>query len=533
MSEESARTDSRPNILFFMTDQLSALATSPYGNPDVITPAMQRLADRGVVFENAYCNAPLCAPSRASMMAGRFPSRVPVNDNGEEFHADVPTLAHHLRLGGYNTILAGKMHFIGPDQMHGFEERLTTDIYPADFEWTQQWDQLGEPPRSSWRHIKGWKDTRVMANMVTESGPVEWTAQLDYDEEVFTTASTRIRQLARRRGEDQRPWFMCVSMTQPHDPYNPTHEYWDKYENVEITMPEERPEDAVQAGWDVNVNSYHGVDVAEIDDDDVRRLRRSYYAMVTYIDDKLDALCAELERFGQLENTIIVLTSDHGDMLGENGMFFKRTFREWSSRVPLVFSGPGFASGTRVETPVSLVDLLPTLVEMATGNTSSIENAEGGVDGTSLMPWLRGSEPESFPPVTIEHNSDGTVRPTRTIIRGRHKYVHVAEREELLFDLEADPHEWKNVLEDPEYAEVAAELREYCLRDWDGSAENIAIRSSQRRRTFLNQALSEGLYTSWDYQPIVDAKRTYVRRKQGMTWDRSSPLQWDHRFGGR
>src|SRR5262245_31582395 len=115
----------RPNVLFVMADQLSALATSPYGNPDVLTPHLAQMAARGVVFERAYCNSPLCAPSRASMMTGRLSARLPVNDNSEELPASVPTFVHHLRRAGYLTVLAGKMHFVGPDQLHGFEERLT------------------------------------------------------------------------------------------------------------------------------------------------------------------------------------------------------------------------------------------------------------------------------------------------------------------------------------------------------------------------------------------------------------------------
>lgn len=123
----------QPNVLLIMADQLSALATSPYGNRDVLTPNLQALAERGVVFEHAYCNFPLCTPSRASMCTGQLPYSIGAYDNDCELPASVPTFLHHLRLAGYQTLLAGKMHFVGPDQLHGFERRLTTDIYDADF----------------------------------------------------------------------------------------------------------------------------------------------------------------------------------------------------------------------------------------------------------------------------------------------------------------------------------------------------------------------------------------------------------------
>ncbi len=232
-------TAARPNILLVMADQLSALATSPYGNRDVLTPHLQALADRGVVFEHAYCNAPLCAPSRASLLTGQLASRLPVNDNAEELPATVPTFVHHLRRAGYRTVLAGKMHFVGPDQLHGFEERLTTDIYPADFMWTKTWDSQGDPPRRvglPGDAESGASYARQMAQMVVEAGPVPWSYQHDYDEEVHAGALATLRDLALRRATaggaagapGTPPWFLCVSYTHPHDPYVNLPEYWQR-----------------------------------------------------------------------------------------------------------------------------------------------------------------------------------------------------------------------------------------------------------------------------------------------------------------
>ena len=130
----------QPNFMIVMADQLSAPAVGSYGNEVVQTPHMDALADEGVLFENAYCNSPICAPSRSSMMSGQLPSRIGSYDNASEFPARIPTFAHYLRDMGYQTCLSGKMHFVGPDQMHGFEERLTTDIYPSDFGWTPDWE---------------------------------------------------------------------------------------------------------------------------------------------------------------------------------------------------------------------------------------------------------------------------------------------------------------------------------------------------------------------------------------------------------
>ena len=133
-----------PNILILMADQMTPRVLSAYGGQVAKTPTIDRLAREGVVFENAYCNSPLCAPSRYALMSGQLPSATGGYDNAAEFAADTPTFAHYLRAAGYLTLLSGKMHFCGADQLHGFEERLTTDIYPADFGWTPDWSRPGE-----------------------------------------------------------------------------------------------------------------------------------------------------------------------------------------------------------------------------------------------------------------------------------------------------------------------------------------------------------------------------------------------------
>lgn len=518
-------TAKRPNILLVMCDQLSALATSPYGNGEVITPNMAALAERGTTFENAYCNAPLCAPSRASMMTGRLPDSIPVNDNAEELPSTVPTFAHHLRRAGYKTVLSGKMHFVGPDQMHGFEERLTTDIYPADLQWAQDWETLGNPPRDPEEELFG----RYMAHMVAEAGPVPWSVQLDYDEEVHFRALERIRQLSRGRQADaDNPWFMCVSYTQPHDPYAPAQEYWDLYEGREIATPEAAPEGYQETAWDTWVNAYHGVDVAAPTEEETYRARRGYYAMTTYIDEKLGQLQRELERFGELDNTVVIFLSDHGDMIGENGMFFKRTFREWSTRIPLIFAGPQITAGERVSSVASLVDLFPTILGIATVDMGMPE-VSGLCSGRDL---LATAAPTVEPSAIIDYNGEGTIAPTRTVVRDGYKYVYVHGEDELLFHLESDPKEWKNLAADPDHAEALQALRGLCFAEWDAAEAEARILSSQKRRVFLNEALSKGLYRSWDYQPVFDAARMYVRRPITEVWDRGSINQWSTTEGG-
>ena len=516
----------RPNVLFVMADQLSAFATSPYGNRDVLTPNLQRLAERGVVFERAYCNAPLCAPSRASMMAGRFAGRIPVNDNSEELPASVPTFVHYLRRGGYRTILAGKMHYVGPDQLHGFEERLTTDIYPSDYIWTKSWDSQGDPPRRVGlpgdREV-GQSYARQMAQMVKEAGPLPWTYQHDYDEEVHARALEALRGLGVRRGDDrEQPWFLCVSYTHPHDPYVNLQEYWDRYEGREIALPEAPPAAWERQVMDVWTNSYHGVDVVDPTPEDVYRARRGYYASTSYFDDKLGQLLGELERLGMAAQTLVVVTADHGDMCGERGMWFKRTVREWSARVPFIAAGAETPSGVRVAHTVSLVDVFPTMLDVA-----GLE-LEGGfshqLDGHSLAPFLGGSvqgapAPDWPDEAFVENLGESTITPIRALIRGRFKLIYVHGKPDQLHDLEADPHEWVNLADDPAYAGVAREMRARVLEGWDPVEQDRLVRESQHRRAFLKEALFAGTYAPWDFQPFVDASRRFVRRTQNVQWD--------------
>jgi choline-sulfatase len=176
----------QPNILIVMVDQLAPAFLPLHGHPIVKAPNLEALAADGVVFDSAYCNSPLCSPSRAVFMTGQLPSRSGVYDNAAEFRADIPTYAHHLRNLGYRTILSGKMHFCGPDQLHGFEERLTTDIYPADYGWTPDWDKPLDRP--DWYHNM---------SSVTEAGLCVRTNQLDFDDEVTFAAERALYDIAR------------------------------------------------------------------------------------------------------------------------------------------------------------------------------------------------------------------------------------------------------------------------------------------------------------------------------------------------
>ena len=185
---------------------------------------MEKLAARGARFDAAYCNSPLCAPSRFSFMSGQLVTRIAAYDNASEFQASTPTFAHYLRMMGYRTCLSGKMHFVGPDQLHGFDERITTDIYPADYAWTPDWE-LPDERIDKWYHNM---------DSVREAGVAAATFQIDYDEEVSFFAKRKLFDYAR---DNTQPFCMVASFIHPHDPYVALKKWWDQYQSNQIDMP--------------------------------------------------------------------------------------------------------------------------------------------------------------------------------------------------------------------------------------------------------------------------------------------------------
>jgi len=483
---------SRPNILILMVDQLNGTVFPDGPAPWLHAPNLSALAARSVRFASTYTASPLCAPGRASFMSGQLPSRTRVYDNAAEFASDIPTYAHHLRRAGWQTSLSGKMHFVGPDQLHGFEERLTTDIYPTDFGWTPDYRKPGERI-DWWYHNMG---------SVTGAGVAEITNQLEYDDEVAHHAVQKLHDLS--RGADPRPWCLTVSFTHPHDPYVARRRYWDLYEDCPHLQPpgEAIPYEAQDAHSKrlLDACDWRAFDITP---EHVARARRGYFANISYIDDKIGEILAVLEATRQ--EAVVIFTSDHGDMLGERGLWFKMNFFEGSARVPLMLAAPGLAPG-RVETPVSTVDLTPTLAELA---GVSLAEVEPWTDGESLIPLARGGARTA--PVAMEFAAEGSIAPLVCLRDGRWKYIRCTADPDLLFDLETDPAERADLAADPAHAGTLARLRAEAERKWDLGRFDAAVRESQARRRVVYEALRNGNYYPWDYQPLRDASERYMR----------------------
>jgi len=493
------------NILLVMADQLTAFMVGAYGNAAVKTPHMDRLADEGTLFESAYTNSPLCTPGRYAFMTGQYISRFGGWDNAAYLPSTVPTFAHYLRLMGYRTGLSGKMHFVGADQLHGFEERYTTDVYPADFGWVPDW-------RSPDDRIDLWYHNM---SSVLQAGPASITNQLAYDDEVGAASLRAIYDYA--RAEDERPFCLVASFIHPHDPYAARNSFWDMYEDVDIPMPASpRPAAEDNDPHSLRLEKVIAVDAVDVTDEDIRRARRAYMANVSYVDHWLGRLREALDECGLAEDTAIVLTADHGDMLGERGLWYKMTFREWSCRIPMIVHVPGRTeAGASVEQAVSQVDVTPTLLDIAAAGTGNpIPEMVDPLDGASLLALAEG---QSRDETRAEYTAEGTGQPMLMIRRGTFKYITCPGDPDQLFDLDMDPREETNLANDPAHATRMAEFRKAAEAHWNPADIHAQVLDSQNRRRVLSSALRIGAHTGWDWEPKRNAVEEYTRSHMDLT----------------
>jgi choline-sulfatase len=460
----------RPHIVLLLADQVSAGALPPYGNRIAIAPRLARLAAGGITYQRALCASPLCVPSRASLMTGLLPSRTGAFDNAGELPAGIPTFAHHLRRLDYRTVLAGKMHFIGADQLHGFEERPMTDVYPAGFDWVPDWN-LAADERLPWYH-----DLRS----VLGAGPVGATLQTDYDKEVVFRSQQTIAS-----HDASQPLLLVASFTHPHDPYEVPNAYWDRYEGVEIDAPA-FPE-PVDDPSTRRLREMVDAERIPVSDEDVRRARRGYYGAISLVDDHIGSILDSLSEHGMADDTVIVFSSDHGDMLGERGLWYKMAPFEPSIRVPLIVHAPQRFAPQRVTRPVSLLDLAPTFVELAGGTI------EEPLDGVSLLGETAERE------VPLEYLAEGVRSPQVTLVRGDMKLVRTLGEPDLVYNLADDPGERVGIADDS--LQAAADAR------WDLELLDSDVRKSQQRRRIVAEALARGRLHAWDHPALPGGGR--------------------------
>jgi choline-sulfatase len=303
----------------------------------------------------------------------------------------------------------------------------------------------------------------------------------------------------------EQPFCLTVSMTHPHDPYCIPEEFWNLYEDVDIPLPGQVIDQAEQDPHSQRLLKVIDLWGKTLPEDKIKDARRAYFGACSYIDANIGKLLKTLKDCGLDEDTIIVFSGDHGDMLGERGLWYKMHWFEMSARVPLLVHAPKRFAARRIGQCVSTMDLLPTLVELAGGQVE----ADLALDGHSLLSHLKGEG--GHDQVLGEYMAEGSNAPLMMIRRGDWKFIYSEQDPLLLFNLRQDPQERENLADSAEHQTLLAEFIDQARTRWDMPAIHQATLASQRRRRLVAEALTRGRLKSWDHQPLVDASEQYMR----------------------
>ena len=465
------------NVLFIMTDSLPPQLCSVWGGLPGSAPNIDRLAGNGVVFERAYCNCPLCAPARASLVTGRYVSQIGAFDNASEFSSEWPTIGHAMQASGREAVVIGKMHLVGHDQNHGFTRvashaDYTTGYNPHDYAIAYNWE---DPPHPNPFGVD-WMAPSYVKNEKWDHYPRHY----DWDEEIHRAALSYLGE----RGPQSDPFFCCVSYHAPHNPFWIPEPYKSMFRGADLPIPRiPAGIETVHGPMDEWLNTFHHLDGCRerlMEEDNLRWLYETFYGMLADLDRKVGELLSVLSERGLAGNTAIVFAGDHGDMLGHRGMVQKRYLYEMSVRAPLIFSFPGrWAEGARISTPVSLVDVFPTFAEMVGAPVPD------DLPGISLLPCMEEAKEPPDRTIFCEYHGEGVHAPCFMAVRGDHKYVYVHGFEERLYDLSSDPDEFRNRLPGPAYSSVASDLRQQVPRQFDPDRIAQSALQSQRNRRFV------------------------------------------------
>ena len=482
--------EAQPNFLIVMSDEHGPMWSSAYGHPFVQTPNMDRLASSGTTFDSAYCNAPLCVPSRSSFMTGNYVSNCEGWDNATPLPSDSLTWPYALRSVGYDCTLSGKMHLIGPDKLHGFEEQLSLDPHGDPIEEDAGSELVGLS--SGGMHpIYLWDDGIPTADQpwssVKEAGPGR-TPMIDADDLIEDKALDYLRSPKRK----ETPWALCVGFVAPHFPFIVPDEYFSMYYPEYADLPK-NPSGHLDNLPDFAKRTRRAFNFDGYTDDEIRRARAAYYGLITYLDNKIGRLIDTLEEQDLLDNTVIIYTSDHGESLGEHGLWRKMNFYEQSVRVPLQISWPNvLPENKRYSGAVSLVDLTATIMDIA-GVPNEIVSLMK-LDGESLLNPQRDDGWAEHDFAFSEHLAHGTDRPAAMIRRGNYKlcYSYATEPELELYNLASDPGEYDNLAQNPSFKTILSEMTAELLAVWEPTDEmDSKIRDSQQARLLIRNVLGD------------------------------------------
>jgi len=459
----------KPNVVFIAIDDLNDWIGCLGVHPQAKTPNMDALAARGTLFTNAHCQAPLCNPSRTSLLTGLRPGTTGVYALAPFFRTSAPiadrdTIFQHFHKNGYATLSGGKIFHGGypPNKADGDAEMVDT--------WMKKARGMAKP---------GKKFVETPAKIAL----MDWGVFPEKDEDAFDydVASWAIDRL---KSPPKGPFFLAVGFQHPHVPCYAPQKYFDLYPEATLQMPGVKDDDradlprfADYMHWKLPEPRLKWLK----EHNEWKPLVRAYLASISFVDAQVGRVLEAIRASGLEKNTIVVLWSDHGWHLGEKGITGKNSLWERSTHVPLIFAGPGVARGAKCHRPAELLDMYPTLAELCG------LPAKAGLDGHSLVPQLKDANaPREWPAITTHNRGNHGIRTEKW------RYIRYADGSEELYDVETDPHEWANLASDSKYADVKKDLAKHLPKN---EAPPVA-KSSGRIFTFDNGV------PVWEGQPI-------------------------------
>jgi choline-sulfatase len=457
----------KTNLLFILSDEHNRDFIGCYGNPAAITPNIDRLAAEGARFKSAYCNSPLCCPSRASMMTGQYPNQTGYWDNTFAYDGRIRGWNHILREQGHEVVSVGKLHFRSSEEDNGFSEEILPMHIVGGIG-----DLLGLirddiPLMEKFRgYITG-----------AEAGESTYT---EYDMKITELAVEWLRK--RAEAEAEKPWVLHVGYVAPHMPFIAPQQFFNLYDSDKlplhfldsVQLTEEHP-------YITTLKKHLGLEVG-FEEKQLRQVIAAYYGLCSFVDNNIGKLLDCLEETGLMSNTRIIYTSDHGECMGKRGLWGKSTLYEESVAIPLIISGPGIAPGTVCDQPVSLVDLFPTVLKCV-GADISPEDLLGKA-GKSLFEVLELSGGSRA--VFAEFHGGGTNDACFMVRTGSFKFICHINHPSQLFDLENDPGELHNLIEEPDYQEIRAQLEEILQKIADVEETNQRAKADQQSKLNLH-----------------------------------------------
>jgi len=431
---------SRPNILHLFADQFRHDAIGALGNSESITPNLDRLCREGTVFTNAFTPSPVCVPARACMTFGKYPSQIECYDNGFPPNADDrETFVEHLRLAGYRTHGIGKCHFT-PDEhaLRGFETRETSE---------EIFDDPARDDYVTWLHGEGYSHVTEAHGVRGEMYYIPQISQMPASHHPSQWVGDRSAAFLKQHLDN--PWYLFASFIHPHPPFAPPTPWHKLHRGFNMPAPHLPPDfESLQLFINKFQNRYKYRD-RSFDLNLVRSIRAAYYSCVSFLDFQIGRILQALEESGQLDQTLIVFSADHGELLGDYGCFGKRSMHDASARIPMIVRQQGvFAPGARCARPASLIDLAPTFLRASESPTPT------SWPGIPLQTIVEASREFVFSQFSVGENA------VYMAVSEDWKYVYSApDQREFVFDRKQDPGESRNIAALPEITTRTDSLR--------------------------------------------------------------------------